>query len=768
LKQGIIGKTILILGVAIVAIFFSTGYIFFEKNKELIDEIRQYNLSQAMDALDKQQTRRLATNQKLIEDSVDMIAKNSSPFLLNYDQDGLKQSLIFDIKKEGVKAIEVFDTVANEQFLLAVKKKDQILFEDTLPSSFQNYIKFQRDIVLSNSDDIIGKITFYYDDSIIKDQIKQLKIDTTSKIDSFNSTIDKKMVQANINKLIIAIVSLVIILALISFLLIKFVNNPLNILKDGLDDFFLFLQNKKDNTQKIDINSNDEFGSMAKSLNENISVSAKLHEEIHELNTNLESKVQEKTKKVTTLLNNAGQGFLTFGENFKIDNEYSKECEKLLGTNIASKDISHLLFKDIHKKEIFKTSLLNAIKETNALKKSSYLSLLPSIILLNKKAVKLEYKIIEDNKFMMILTNITSQKKLEKKIKKEQEILKMIVAIVSESEVFYELKSDYSDFINSYKNSIDTDKTALHNISETYRAIHTFKGTFAQLYIQDVVNFLHEVESDISSLQKDLDHTTSDLLELLDSYDFKSSLNQSMNIIKEILGDEFLESDNYLKVDITDISTLQKKIQNVLQNHQSSPECHDILCAVQNLSSQKLVSLLQPYISLSLQLAQRLEKELYDFEIVGDRTVVVPDNFKPFIKSLVHIFRNCVDHGLEDPETRVENGKDEKGTISCSFSKDDDNLQIIIADDGAGLDLEKIKQKAIDNKIDISSLDKNGIFNLIFEDNFSTSQSISNISGRGVGLAAVKNDIEKLNGNIEIKSQKNIGTTFIFTIPIDN
>jgi len=102
-------------------------------------------------------------------------------------------------------------------------------------------------------------------------------------------------------KLSIAIGFLVIILTVISILLMVYVNNPLKILKSGLDDFFLFLQNKKNSTQTIMLNTSDEFGQMAYSLNENISVSAKLHEEIRGLNFNLEQKVKARTSELAEI-----------------------------------------------------------------------------------------------------------------------------------------------------------------------------------------------------------------------------------------------------------------------------------------------------------------------------------------------------------------------------------------------------------------------------------------------------------------------------------
>ena len=162
-----------------------------------------------------------------------------------------------------------------------------------------------------------------------------------------------------------------------------------------------------------------------------------------------------------------------------------KECIKLLGEDIAHKNITDLLFKDKAKKELFKITLVNALSDDVEIKRNAYISLLPKIVLLNKKAVKLEYKIVEGSKFMLILTNITSQKKLEKKIKREQEILKMIVAVVSESDVFYETKIEYENFIKDFMKYIDVSKTPLFNIINIYRTIHTFKGTFAQLYMHE-------------------------------------------------------------------------------------------------------------------------------------------------------------------------------------------------------------------------------------------------------------------------------------------
>ncbi|MCX6073391.1 MAG: ABC transporter substrate-binding protein [Campylobacterales bacterium] len=480
----------------------------------------------------------------------------------------------------------------------------------------------------------------------------------------------------------------------------------------------------------------------------------------------LNHEIQSSKKKVMVLLDNAGQGFLSFSTDFKIDEEHSKECLKYLGENITHRNITDLLFQDQSKKEFFTNTLIVALQEKNVLSQNAILSLLPNLILLNKRALRLEYKIIDTDKIMMIITNISEQKKLERKIKKEQEILKMIVAVVSESDVFYDAKKDFTFFTDQSKTLIDMSKTALHNVTILYRIIHTYKGTFSQLYMIETVNFLHKVENDLSKMIKQPIEKNDELITFLEECDFKTSFHKDLEVIREFLGDEFLEKENFVQIDIGDIHSLQEKITRIFNDQAyTTPECTDVLTYIQSLSTQKLSTLLKPYVHFTQQLGERLNKELYDLEIVGDNDITVSDTLKPFIKSLIHVFRNSIDHGIEEAQTRLEKNKDEKGSISCSFKRENDTLHLIISDDGAGLDADKIKLKLRDQGLETQLLTDAELYLHIFDDNFSTKEDISTISGRGIGLGAVKNELEKQGGRVEINSKKDVGTTFEFILP---
>jgi len=135
---------------------------------------------------------------------------------------------------------------------------------------------------------------------------------------------------------------------------------------------------------------------------------------------------------------------------------------------------------------------------------------------------------------------------------------------------------------------------------------------------------------------------------------------------------------------------------------------------------------------------------------------------------LVHLIRNSIDHGIEDRETRLNNGKPERGTVKLSAHHAESNVIIRIEDDGAGLNTDRIKAKAQEQGIiqPNESLSDHEINQLIFAAGFSTAAEVSNISGRGVGMDVVKRSIESLRGEIELQSEPGKGTCIVIRMPL--
>ena len=125
---------------------------------------------------------------------------------------------------------------------------------------------------------------------------------------------------------------------------------------------------------------------------------------------------------------------------------------------------------------------------------------------------------------------------------------------------------------------------------------------------------------------------------------------------------------------------------------------------------------------------------------------------------------------LKKKEERILLNKNEVGTISCIFKKKDNYLTIEILDDGCGIDANKIKEKIIQYKLSskekVQLLNKEEILEFIFDAHFSTSDTVTQLSGRGIGLAAVKTELEKVHGKVEIDTEINRGTSFVFTLPL--
>src|SRR5699024_4998782 len=195
----------------------------------------------------------------------------------------------------------------------------------------------------------------------------------------------------------------------------------------------------------------------------------------------------------------------------------------------------------------------------------------------------------------------------------------------------------------------------------------------------------------------------------------------------------------------------------------------DLQDIILNMRMVPIDSVFNRFPRMIRQLARELDKEI-GIDIIGadtelDRTVI-----DEIGDPLVHLIRNAIDHGIESPADRVTKGKPSKGTITLKAYQGGNYVFIEISDDGAGINRERVLNKALENNVVTSEeakhLTDQEVYELILESGFSTADSISGVSGRGVGLDVVKNTIQKLGGNITIDATPDKGSIFSIQLPL--
>ncbi|HFD80859.1 MAG TPA: chemotaxis protein CheA, partial [Gammaproteobacteria bacterium] len=168
-------------------------------------------------------------------------------------------------------------------------------------------------------------------------------------------------------------------------------------------------------------------------------------------------------------------------------------------------------------------------------------------------------------------------------------------------------------------------------------------------------------------------------------------------------------------------------------------------------------------------LARSLNKEV-KLELRGEDTDLDKNLVEALADPLVHLVRNAVDHGIESPEEREAKGKPRTGTVVLAAEQEGDHILLSIEDDGAGMDAEVLRRKAVEKGLmdedSAARLDDRECYNLIFAAGFSTKEEISDVSGRGVGMDVVKTRIGQLNGAVEIDSEPGKGSRLTIRVPL--
>lgn len=243
-------------------------------------------------------------------------------------------------------------------------------------------------------------------------------------------------------------------------------------------------------------------------------------------------------------------------------------------------------------------------------------------------------------------------------------------------------------------------------------------------------------------------------------------LDVLMNLVSELI---------IAKNSLVAASNAQKSASDKAQNNVNeqieylesvTTSLHESVMKVRMVPIESVVSKFPRMIrDLTKKLDKKMELYMSGEETELDRTVV-----DEIGDPLMHLLRNSADHGIESAEVRAERGKPEVGSIWLDAYQDGNNVVIEVRDDGNGIDTEAVKNKAISRGIitpeQAAGMSEKEIIDLLFLPSFSTSEKVTDVSGRGVGLDVVKSKIEALSGEVEVKSVLGVGSTWIIRLPL--
>ncbi len=376
-------------------------------------------------------------------------------------------------------------------------------------------------------------------------------------------------------------------------------------------------------------------------------------------------------------------------------------------------------------------------------------------------------KSINPNQLMQVIKNLefvhTSSIQLKKSEKKEEKPIEISVKQVAVQKENQEEHHQDIEIIEDIQTEIQVEEPKRNERNEVQTV---------RISIEKLNNILQQTE-ELISIKSTFEYYTKELQNINSQYvSWNRKANEKMIGLNHTYADqetqEFFAAEMKLKK--RHEAELFRLNKEMVQFHRvASRMIDELLIDIKTTLLFPFSSMLALFPKLVRDLGKQFSKEI-DFEIFGD-TIEIDRRILEHLKDpLIHLVRNCIDHGIEKKEVRIAKGKPAKGKIVIQILQNiDRKIELHLSDDGAGLDKDKIIQSALKSGLikpnDVEKLTDNEIYSFIFSSGISTSPFITDISGRGLGMAIVAENVMKLGGSIELNTIKDSGTTFVITLP---
>jgi two-component system, chemotaxis family, sensor kinase CheA len=586
----------------------------------------------------------------------------------------------------------------------------------------------------------------------------------------------RKQGRVTIISIIISIIATGVILGVSILLFLEF--SVLSRL-DRLTRKTLEIGSSGDFSGRVTAEGKDEIASLGTSINAMLSALAANHAEI-----------QMKSAEMRLLMNTVPAGLLSLDEQCAVNPEYSHAATKMLGTEtLAGRPFVEVLGltadrapegkKLLDFLDFFRLALLpeEDMAPLNPMEELEYERNLRACWL------RIRYYLIDrsgkPNHILAVVEDITEEKKLAEQVARSQRENLQLKAIAENPDLFREFLVETGQIIESIRHiadGLDIKESSRTVVHEIFRGVHTIKGVAGSFGLFTLADASSKLEDGLSPLREGFPITSRAVEETKGSLSRLSMIFfEIVENAKKLLGEDIeKETGVYLRIPLEDLKRHLREIGEMAIDESLK---HKMIDEIKGEITRRLRSLLivparkgfARAVKIVPGLIERLGKNA-QFRFEGQDTPIDCEIAGELTTPLVHLLRNAFDHGVEGREERSEKGKSEQATVVLSVDRENSHLVLSLTDDGRGLDPEKLKSVAVKKGVITREqsvrMTREEIYDLIFRPGFSTADTISEVSGRGVGMDAVLTSVKNnLGGHLRIESEVGKGTRFVITIP---
>ncbi len=446
----------------------------------------------------------------------------------------------------------------------------------------------------------------------------------------------------------------------------------------------------------------------------------------------LEAKVEERTRALRVIFDNVAAGFLIVDGSGRIQDGFTRSCVSLLGQEIeAGMEFPSLVCSDVTEQ----VNLAMGLEQLffDFLPEEVALGQLPSRFHVQGRLLKTEGRVVRDDQgdVVGVLFTITDETALEI-AREEARVNAMLLRVLRQKDAFLRFLEDTNARVESCKESV-SDQAFVR------RGVHTIKGNAASFDLESIAAAAHRAEEGAT-------------IEVSDLEDIEAAVTAFLHRHGPVLG---VDRGRRVEVPMEELDELRRLLHPV-----DAPGLAEWGAHIVQQPASDLLGPVGPYVE---RLAERLGKQV-DFALIGGETLVDPRPLQPVLANLNHVIRNAVDHGIEPPEERGD--KPERGAVRLRVERLEDHWVLEVADDGRGLDLAGLRERARALNVDAGDGSFHDLSLVAFVDGLSTRQEVTETSGRGVGLGAFRAAVQGIGGRVRLESTPGAGTSVQVLVPV--